>query len=193
MGHGLGKNQQMILDVLNKQDAPVSVLEVAREKTGTDDPSRSARVAMRRSAKALANRGKIQCQRVPPQKRSEKASLLYCWLPSHMPPWTTPTVIGDPEAAVRSAVERFQDLPEAEWCEEWSLCSSKIPDGADVWADMVPYSYVMRRAVKALGGHMIENPHATAVWRATRSLESDGNLMIYRNANGTAWAVSVAV
>ena len=195
MPRGLGKNQRMILDVLNERDKPVSVMDLARHKTGTEDPPRSARVAMRRSAKALADRERIVCKRVPPQLRREKNSLLYCWLPSHSAPWLTPPseVQGDPTAAVWDAVERFRALPDNEWYSEWGLYAHKIPEGVSAHAEDVPYSYVMSKAIKALGGHMHENPHATAVYRACRSLESEGKLTIHRNANGTAWAVSVVL
>lgn len=149
---------------------------------------------MRRSAKSLADRGRIECERVEPRLRRENNSLLYCWLPSHEAARRyRPKVEGDPEEAVRDAIRSFQSLSDEEWREEWSfyINGGPVPDGVRLTDDTIPYKHVMGKAIKELGGHMHENPHATAVWRATRQLEEEGELEIHRNENGDAWAVSV--
>jgi len=191
----LGTNQRFILDTLDEAGEPVSVMDMARRKDGSDDPPRSVKVSMRRSAKTLADRGRIQCKRVEPRLRREKNSLLYCWLPSHEPPRRyRPEVKGDPKEAVRDAIRSFQALSDEEWREEWRFyaTSGRVPDDLRVTEGTIPYKHVMSEAIEALGGTMHENPHATAVWRATRRLEDDGEMTIRRNDNGDAWAVVVS-
>lgn len=152
---------------------------------------------MRRSAKTLADRGQIECERVEPRLRREKNSLLYCWLPSHDAPRRYgPQVKGDPKEAVESAIQAFQSLSDEEWREEWDSHlkwpNDTVPDGKiRVSGGTVPYKYIVGKAIKKLGGSLHENPHATAVWRATRKLEEEGKIEIHRNKNGTAWAISV--
>lgn len=191
----LGTNQQFILDTLNEAGEPVSVMDMARRRDGSDDPARSVKVSMRRSAKTLADRGRIECKRIEPRLRRENNSLLYCWLPSHEAPRRyRPEVKGDPIEAVRDAIRSFQALSDEEWREEWRLYATfgRVPDNLRVTEGTIPYKHVMSEAVEALGGTMHENPHATAVWRATRRLEDDGELTIRRNDNGDAWAVVVS-
>jgi hypothetical protein len=194
MGRGLGKNQQFILDTLQDEGEPTSVMDLACRQADTEDPDRSVKVSMRRSAKSLADRGRIQCKRIEPRLRRENNSLLYCWLPSHEAPRRyRPEVDGDPEEAVWDAIQSFQSLSDEEWREEWRLYASRkrVPDGLQVTEETIPYKHVMSEAIKKLGGHMHDNPHATAVWRATRRLEDEGELEVHRDENGGAWAVSV--
>lgn len=202
----LGKNQRFILNALEERGEPERVLDLAWEIHNRDvdekegerptHPPRSVKTSMRRSAHSLEDRGLVETGYKSEGILEERKNLLWCWLPEHDPPRKVIERLSQDEvrSVVWDVIQKFQDLPENEWEEEWNFYMSwdHVPTTTQIDERFVPHKHVLSEGMKRLNPRQPfhEGRKYVAVWRAIRGLEEDGEIYI-RRSGATAWAIVV--
>jgi hypothetical protein len=163
-GKRLGRLEVAILERVRAQGEPLWAKDITQAIYGkeAEDPPRAFDVSVRRAIHGLAGKKLLCCgEGTLPMMRGKEHNRLICWLPGTPRPDLRATIQGAAvDALVLELVAKAGELAD-DFDRHYYGFDPQDPA-------LVPYRWILHRAVKRLGGQMIDGRQAVAVNQAAR-------------------------